>query len=952
MPPDERAVMVRPEPDALERRVAQLEALNAVWTALSSTLELPDLLDLIFRHLNRVLPFDSASILLREGDRFRVARAEGYPEGFPAAYGADMTRFPTSQRLFHERRPLVISDTAQAALWQPLPETAYIRSWIGVPLIAHDEVLGVLNLDSRTPNAYSEIDADLAFAFGQQAAAAVSNARRYDQALARANRLAALYQIGLAISRPDVDEVMRLVHAQISELMVASTFFIGLYDAETEELHFRFVYDQGQMVEPFTRKVEGTVVGWVVEHRQSVVILDTERQQPPVPFVVYAGGMPRAVVIVPMIAGGQPVGVLSVQSYEPDAFSDEDVLVIEAVASQTAVAIRNAQLFDETTRRLAALEALQKTSLSLTTAPDPAATLENIAQVALDLIGSDALCIAIADDAGAPQRQVRADRLAAVFQTGGPSEACAGDELPAIQERAAAEVIRTTEALIIGDVRAHPLFAGDDYAGAVAAFPMKRMGRVMGVFCAGYQSPRRFRDEDVRLLRLLADQAAIALENARNYQETQDRLRERTALYELAQQTTSSLELEAVLQRVVATLRQVFGTRGASIALVDEATNEVVIRSAVGIAQHWQEVARLKVGEGVSGKVVETGESIYVPDTYADPDFIFFDRNVRSLMVVPLRAHDHVIGTLALDSDHPHAFTERHEHLLTIAAAQVAVAIENARLYEALRERAEMLQATNEKLEAAYADLQALDRLRNEMVANVTHELRRPLTFLKGYIGLIRDGELGPVTPEQVEALNIINEKSDSVARLISDILTLERISPGTLQWGRHDLNELAARAVFTAQVSLVADGRNLTITHESPPGAVPIRVDRDRINQVIENLINNAVKYTPDGGAITVTVHPPAPGEAFARLSVRDTGIGIPADELPHVFEKFFQVDPTAPYQQGGAGLGLAIVQRIVEAHDGRVWAESEVGSGSLFTFTVPVFDDDDPTGAPPDAA
>ncbi|MCZ7546546.1 MAG: cell wall metabolism sensor histidine kinase WalK [Anaerolineae bacterium] len=229
------------------------------------------------------------------------------------------------------------------------------------------------------------------------------------------------------------------------------------------------------------------------------------------------------------------------------------------------------------------------------------------------------------------------------------------------------------------------------------------------------------------------------------------------------------------------------------------------------------------------------------------------------------------------------------------------------------------------------------------MVANVTHELRNPLTFLKGYIGLIRDGELGPVSGEQIEALNVINEKTDSVSRLISDILALERITPSSLHRERHNLIDIVARAVSDAKVGLLTEGRSLTLTHEPGSDAILVDIDKDRINQVIYNLITNAVKFTRDGGAITVATHPPKGDIRFARVTIRDTGIGIAPDKLAYVFERFYQVDPMVGYQQGGAGLGLAIVQRIVEAHGGRVWAESESGQGSTFTFTLPVVADDD---------
>ncbi|MCZ7546545.1 MAG: GAF domain-containing protein [Anaerolineae bacterium] len=458
-PPDAWTVVVHPAPGALERRIAELETLAAAGRALASTLDLPTILDLTFQHLRAVLPFDSAALLLYGRDGFRVARAEGYPEEYPEQVQGRLERFPTFARLFRERRPLLVRDTAQSEAWQAARGSEHIRAWIGVPLIARDEVLGVLSIDSQTAGAYTAYDADLAFSFGQEVAVALYNARRYEQALTRANHVGALYQIGLAISHTDVDKVLRLVHRQLSELMDVSTFYIALYDTETDSVHFRLSFDRGAPLEPFTVKAAGTLVGWVIAHQQTVVIVDTERQEPPVPLSVRGSPM-RSLLLVPLSAGDQIVGVLSVQSETPDAFSDDDALLVEAIASQTAVVIRNAQLFDETEHRLAALEALQQTSLSLTSAPDPVVALEGIAQNVMDLLQPCGLCICMVDEAGLPQDRYYADPTATarVQAPEGMAGRCLGNMRLELLSVVTQEVTRTGAPLLVTDAPDHPLF--------------------------------------------------------------------------------------------------------------------------------------------------------------------------------------------------------------------------------------------------------------------------------------------------------------------------------------------------------------------------------------------------------------------------------------------------------------------------------------------------------------
>jgi signal transduction histidine kinase len=286
---------------------------------------------------------------------------------------------------------------------------------------------------------------------------------------------------------------------------------------------------------------------------------------------------------------------------------------------------------------------------------------------------------------------------------------------------------------------------------------------------------------------------------------------------------------------------------------------------------------------------------------------------------------DRVIGTLAIDQAVPGAFTQDDERLLAIAAAQAAVAIENAQLYAALKERAN-------KLEQAYRELQEIDRLKDELVQNVSHELRTPLTFIKGYVELLMEQEMGPLTETQREALSIVTEKTNALTRLVSDIIFLQQVERESLDLAPHNMRDVASLALHSCEIASGSAG--ITLRLEAPPDLNPILIDRDRISQVFDNLLGNAIKFSPRGGTITIAV------EDFGdrlRMSVADTGVGIPADKLIKIFDRFYQVDGSATRRFGGAGLGLAIAKRIVEAHGGEIWVESTVGIGSKFSFTLP---------------
>jgi signal transduction histidine kinase len=314
-----------------------------------------------------------------------------------------------------------------------------------------------------------------------------------------------------------------------------------------------------------------------------------------------------------------------------------------------------------------------------------------------------------------------------------------------------------------------------------------------------------------------------------------------------------------------------------------------------------------------------------VPDAHRDPDFIVFDPAVRSLLVVPLIHKGQVIGTLNVDDDEPDAFSPDTVRILSIAGAQAAVAIENARLFEALRERAE-------RLARAHRELQESDRLRTEFVQNISHELRTPLTFIKGYVELLLDDALGRLTRRQRESLQIVAERTARVTRLVDDILTLQQVERSDLCLGPVSLDQIAHAEVRSAKAMAQQEG--VILTEDYAPDLKLALGDAERLGQVFANLIGNAIKFTPDSGTITVRL---TNDQDSVRADVIDEGIGIAQDNLTRIFERFYQVDGSSKRRFRGTGLGLAIVKEIIDAHGGTITVSSELGAGSTFSFTVP---------------
>jgi signal transduction histidine kinase len=256
--------------------------------------------------------------------------------------------------------------------------------------------------------------------------------------------------------------------------------------------------------------------------------------------------------------------------------------------------------------------------------------------------------------------------------------------------------------------------------------------------------------------------------------------------------------------------------------------------------------------------------------------------------------------------------------------------LENARLYAELEERAQ-------RLNAAYEELKELDQRKTEFVQSVSHELRTPLLFIRGYTELLLDGGLGQLNPEQQEKLDIVARKTQLLADLVRDIVSLQRGRPREEEMQEISLAQLARQA--TASAEAMAQELGIQVSLELPEHDLRIRGVPRRLEEVFDNLLGNALKFSPDGGEIKVQTQI---RDGFVQVSVADEGIGVPPEEQERIFERFYQVDSTTTRRFEGTGLGLSIVKQIVEGHGGQVWVISPTlkdaaGRGSTFYFTLP---------------
>lgn len=400
---------------------------------------------------------------------------------------------------------------------------------------------------------------------------------------------------------------------------------------------------------------------------------------------------------------------------------------------------------------------------------------------------------------------------------------------------------------------------------------------------------------------------------------------------EIGRLVTSTLDLNTIFTRTVSLISERFGFYYAGIYIIEETGFNVILREATGEAGEKMKVQRHSVIVGsnsVVGKVAESIEPILVNDTQFEPLFTPnpYLLDTRSEVAIPLRIGLRIVGVIDIQSIQTHAFSQDDLSVLQSLADQVAVAIDNARSYELSQQ---LIQ-----------ELREIDLLKSQFLANMSHELRTPLNSIIGFSRVILKGIDGPVSEMQQQDLTAIYNSGQHLLGLINDILDLARIEAGKMELNFEEVHlaEMATSVMSTAK-GLVKE-KPIQLVHRVPADMPAVRGDTMRVRQVFINLISNAAKFT-DEGSITIEsfVQKGPTGKMEAVINVMDTGPGISLEDQKKLFQAFSQVDGSATRKTGGTGLGLSICANLVQLHGGRIGVNSQVGKGSTFWFTLPLY-------------
>ena len=777
----------------------------------------------------------------------------------------------------------------------------------------------------RSGAPFSSEDLNTLESLGSQVAVALEKARLFTDLEHRMTEVDALRWVGQAVSfEMEVDDLMELVYAQASRVLDTRNFYIALYNPEKETLSFAFYVENGERryVEkewPVDVGLSGEVVRTAQPLRTDDYVQECRRRG-----VRISGRPGRAWMGAPLNAGDQVIGVMVVSSFDPQVtFSEEQLRFFATIADQAAAILDKARLYREMEERARQLEALNEVGNVITSTLDLERVLQLIMEKAVELLQAEAGSLVLVD-------QETGELVFAV--TAGPSSAdLVGTRLPP-GTGVVGTVVNTIKPVIIRDAQSDRRWYQDlddsFVTRSIIAVPMVSRGQAIGVIeLLNRRDGAPFDDDDERLLTAFATNAAVSIENARLFTRTDQalaaRVEELSMMQRIDRELNATLDYERVMSLTLDWALRVTGADIGVVAVVDEEDGEYRMRflSSRGYPEGSlpQDPDTWSGDQGIVGRVVHTGQAELVEDVAGDPDYLALVPGMVSQLTVPIRREERIVGVIALESSRPGQLTQEKLELVVRLADHAAIAIENARLFEQVRRANEA---------------------KTEFVSFVSHELKQPMTSIRGYTDLLLSGAGGELTDAQRSFLETVKSNVDRMRTMVSDLLDISRIESGRLRLepGEVAIGQVVDDALRT--ISRQIEAKNQTLVVEVPPNLPPVWGDRNRLVQILTNLVSNAHKYTPEGGTITIRAQPwPDDGpQEFVMCSVTDTGIGISPEDQKRLFTKYFRGSDPTVRNVAGTGLGLVITKSLVELQGGEIWVESEVGKGSTFSFTVPV--------------
>jgi PAS domain S-box-containing protein len=702
---------------------------------------------------------------------------------------------------------------------------------------------------------------------------------------------------------------------------------------------------------PVVRILPGSPHATVVHERRAVSIDDVTKATGYAPETLQAlvARGRRAMIMIPLVRDGNAIGAISVSRTEPYAFSQKQVALLENFADQAVIAIENARLFRELEARNTDLsEALeQQTATSeilkvISSSPtDVYPVFDTILRNAVRLTSAEIAAVFRFDGervhltATHNWSEEALDYFARVYPSPPSPSLLSGRTI------LSKSVVRIPDAA--ADPHYDPSSTATGHWRRMLGVPMLREGNPLGALVVTWREPGDTPQHQVDLLQTFADQAAIAIENVRLFKELEARnrdlgesLEQQTATSEILKVISrTTFDLQPVLEIVLSNARRLCGADRGFIFRPNEDGDYVPMAFALsdGIAAPADATravfdrAPIRLDRGsATGRAVLDGVTIHIADVLADPEYSRRDiaeaGNYRSILSVPMLRDGAAIGVLTLSrSGEVRPFSDKQIELVRVFADQAVIAIENVRLFREIQDKTRQLEVANQH--------------KSEFLANMSHELRTPLNAVIGFSEVLMERMFGEVNEKQAEYLKDIHESGRHLLSLINDILDLSKIEAGRMELELASFHLPTALSNAMTLIRERAQRHGIQLGQEIDERLAGFVADERKVKQVLLNLLSNAVKFTPEGGRVDVAANL---GGDHVEITVRDSGIGISAEDQAKLFDAFTQVGSDSARKAEGTGLGLALTKKFVELHGGRIRVESAPGKGSTFAFTLPV--------------